>query len=262
MDLDQEEEEEVEEGAPAWMATFSDMATLLLTFFVLLLSFANMDVQNFRVALGSVKEAFGVQVNVRGDFEGLTTSPVELSQVQSLPHIDVTTRDEDKDELAAVTDYVKKKGLADKIEVVGTSKGIVLRIKDVVLFKTGSDQLMADANPIMETVGELFKRFNGELSVDGHTDNVPISKGRFPSNWELSTARSISVMRNLVDNYQVDGKRVRVAGYADSRPIADNDTPEHRAKNRRVEFLFETPPKKSIRENTSRAFRLPFHAGP
>ncbi len=264
-----EEQEEVDEGAPPWMATFSDMATLLLTFFVLLLSFANMDVENFRVALGSVKEAFGVQVHTRGNIEGMTTSPVELSTVQSLPWIQKPP-DVDKD-TAAVAEYIKKKGLEEKIDVVGTARGIVLRIKDVVLFGVGSDELSEGAAPVLEAVGGVFAAFDGDMTVEGHTDNVPIASGRFPSNWELSTARAISVMRELTGKNSVAASRVRVAGYADSKPIASNDSVDGRSKNRRVEFLFEkgtgkddSTDEKGKKKNKHRpsAFRLPFYTTP
>ncbi len=261
-----EDEEEVAEGAPPWMATFSDMATLLLTFFVLLLSFANMDVENFRVALGSVKEAFGVQVQTRGNIEGMTTSPVELSTVQSLPWIEKPP-DVDKD-TAAVAEYIKKKGLDRKIHVVGTPRGIVLRIKDVVLFDVGSDELNESAAPVLETVGEVFGAFDGDMTVEGHTDDVPIASGRFPSNWELSAARAISVMRELTGKNSVAAARVRVAGYADSKPIASNKDAQGRSKNRRVEFLFERglseadSKEKKKRGSSPSAFRLPFYTTP
>ncbi|MEZ4224535.1 MAG: OmpA family protein [Polyangiaceae bacterium] len=257
----EEEEEECEEGAPAWMATFSDMATLLLTFFVLLLSFANMDVQNFRVALGSVKEAFGVQVSVKGDIEGMTTSPVELSTVQSLPTIEKPPSMDD--DVAAIVAYLKKKQLEKKIDVLATPRGIVLRVKDVVLFATGSDELNEKADPVLAAVGELFGKFDGDMTIEGHTDNVPISRGRFRSNWELSTARAISVMRELAAKHEVPAMRVRVAGYADSKPIAKNEIPEGRSKNRRVEFLFEKDPQLTREKKPRRrAFRLPFNSAP
>ena len=262
-----EDEEEVVEGAPPWMATFSDMATLLLTFFVLLLSFANMDVENFRVALGSVKEAFGVQVQTRGNIEGMTTSPVELSTVQSLPWIEKPP-DVDKD-TAAVAEYIKKKGLEKKIDVVATPRGIVLRIKDVVLFDVGSDELSEGADPVLKAVGEVFAAFKGDMTVEGHTDNVPIASGRFPSNWELSTARAISVMKELTSTDSIAASRVRVAGYADSKPIASNNNAAGRSKNRRVEFLFERGPgeadskgEKKKRGSRPSAFRLPFYTTP
>ncbi|MEM1029325.1 MAG: OmpA family protein [Myxococcota bacterium] len=235
-------EEEGEEGAPAWMATFSDLATLLLTFFVLLLSFANMDIQNFRTAMGSVKEAMGVQVKLRGDYEALASSPVEMSTVQSQNFISVSDLAQISDAAARlVKKLVKERNLEGKVEVVGTSRGIALRTRDNVLFDPGSADVEARGTPTLELVAELMASFEGEVEVQGHTDDVPTGGKRFPSNWELSTARSIAVLRALADTHGIDEARLHVAGYADKRPVAPMETAEGRAKNRRVEFLFEYP---------------------
>ncbi len=234
----EEEECVCEEGAPPWMATFSDMATLLLTFFVLLLSFANMDVQNFRVALGSVKEAFGVQFKVYGDIEAMSTTPVELSDTQSSPYI-VDPGSLMAEALSEVQKYVSERGMRDKVAVIGTPRGIVLRMKDVVLFDVGSADLKEKGKPALDVIADLFERFDGTMAVEGHTDNRPISTSRYPSNWELSTARSTAVLRYLTVDKKLDTKRLGVAGYADVRPVLPNDSADHRAKNRRVEFVFD-----------------------
>lgn len=245
-----------DEGAPAWMATFSDMATLLLTFFVLLLSFANMDIQNFKVALGSVKEALGVQFKVNGDFEAMATTPVELSTEQSSASLDKPKETELAAEAEQVRRYVAAKGLSKHVAVIQTQRGVVLRIKDMVLFDIGSDHLREESFEILELVADLFGRFSGTVSIEGHTDNQPISRGRFPSNWELSTGRSTAVLRHLSERHQLDVARLRVAGYSDVRPLADNNTEEGRAKNRRVEFVFERLV--DVPKGRTTGFRLPF----
>ncbi len=255
-DLEDDSPPPEEPGAPAWMATFSDMATLLLTFFILLLSFANLDIENFRVALGSVKEAFGVQLKVNGDFEALSTSPVELSDKESQPEIQPAMSGASR-QLEQVKRFIQMKGLHQKIEVVASPRGIVLRIKDVVLFDTGSDELRPGAEPILAAISELFASFDGQMVIEGHTDNVPINSFRFPSNWELSTARSTAVLRRLMrDRPEHAAGRLHVAGYADSRPLGANDTAEGRSRNRRVEFLFET--QTPLTDVRPKIFRLPF----
>ena len=242
-----------EEGAPAWMATFSDMATLLLTFFVLLLSFANMDIENFKVALGSVKEAFGVQHRAMGDFEAMSTSPIELSDQQSAESV---SEDDESNEFNEVKEYIKRHKLQKAITVSKDPRGIVLRINDLVLFDTGSDELKLDAFRVLDVVGELVGFSTGELAIQGHTDDRPIHTARFPSNWELSTARSTAVLRYLMKEANLSPARVHVAGYADARPVTNDKTEEGRAKNRRVEFVFMRPVDKD--GNKRRIFRLPF----
>jgi len=249
-----------DEGAPAWMATFSDMATLLLTFFVLLLSFANMDVENFKVALGSVKDALGVQFEVNGDYEAMATSPVELSTEQSSARLATPEKSDVIEEAEEVRRYVRAKNLAKHVAVLATPRGVVLRIKDMVLFDTGSDELRDESKDILQLVAELFEKFDGTLSVEGHTDNRPISTPKFPSNWELSTARSTAVLRELAASYGLQYKRMRVAGYADIQPIDLADTERARAKNRRVEFVFERLVKVELSGGQPKAtgFRIPF----
>lgn len=231
----EEECEECEEGAPAWMATFSDMATLLLTFFVLLLSFANMDIQNFKMALGSVKEAFGVNHKVKGDFEARSNSIVEFSDT---PVTAINAQDrQEYNEVADLKRYIRMKKMQHRVEVMGTEVGIVLRVKDVALFDVASDELREDSKPVLELVNDLFGKSKSVLSIEGHTDNVPIARMRFPSNWELSAARSAAVLRHFV-GAGLQKTRLSIAGYGDLRPIADNATDEGRAQNRRVEFVF------------------------
>lgn len=231
------EECECKAGAPAWMATFSDMATLMLCFFVLLLSFANMDVQNFRSALGSVKEAFGVQFKVKGSFEAMNTSPVELSNIQSSDKL-FDSRAIDEESVAIVEQFVREEGLEDVLEVEGDARGVIVRAKDRVLFDSGQAALKDEAIPILTALRKLFDQFKGVLAIEGHTDNRPISTVEFPSNWELSGARAASVLKQMhAEGLPLDA--VHIAGYADLHPMASNDTEEGRASNRRVEFVFE-----------------------
>ncbi len=220
------------------MATFSDIATLMLCFFVLLLSFANMDVQNFRTALGSVKEAFGVQFKIRGSHEALSSSPVELSDVQMLPpsiHELAATEDE---VVSIVEAFIQRRGLAEALEVSSDPRGVVVRAKDHVLFDSGQARLKDGAVPVLDAMTELFHAFNGRLAIEGHTDNRPINTSQFPSNWELSAARASAVLR-FMSQGGLDPALVYIAGYAHMRPVVPNTTDEARARNRRVEFVFE-----------------------
>jgi len=255
---EEEEESGGDEGAPAWMATFSDLATLLLTFFVLLLSFANMDIQNFKTAMGSVKEAMGVRVELRGNYAAISTTPIEMSTVQAQSFISVSDLSKISDAAERlVKKLVKERHLEDKVEVVGTSRGIALRTRDNVLFDPGSADVESRGSTTLELVAELMNNFEGEVEVQGHTDNVPTGGGSFASNWELSTARAIAVLRSLVDDQGIAESRLHVAGYADKRPVAPMDTAEGRAKNRRVEFLFEYPLEREGKKKSPRTRPAP-----
>ncbi len=236
-----EEEHECDGGSDAaWMATFADLMSLLLTFFVLLLSFANMDVVRFRVVLGSVRDAFGVQFEHPGDMEAVSTSIIALSKQESSPSLKIM---EEIMMLQKVKKFIKESEMENLMEASLTERGVVIRIKGHILFRSGDALLRKGGGDALEPVLKLTRAMPHQLSIEGHTDNKPIKSRKFPSNWELSTARSVSVMRFLVDN-GLDPKRVNVAGYADMRPLESNSTRAGRAKNRRVEFIFLRSPEK------------------
>ncbi len=238
-DLEMEEEQSGGgggEGAPAWMATFSDMSTLLLTFFVLLLSFATMDVKKFQDALGSIQKALGFMPSGTGMFQH-TMKPTFMQPPMANAVRTETSRlvEEELNEMVAL------KGLDEDVEVNNTKRGVILRVRGRIFFESGTAEIKKAAYPILDRIAEIIKKYPGRVSIEGHTDNIPISGGPYKSNWELSAARAYSVLRYL-QTKGVDIKKINIAGFADTRPIASNDTPEGRAKNRRVEFVFYEEP--------------------
>ena len=224
-----------EEGAPAWMATFSDLATLLLTFFVLLLSFAELNVTQFKQMLGSVREAFGVQFETAGSHEALSTSPVSMDGRQPQT---IDDNQEAEEELQA---RIEELGLEAEVDIESDVGGVTVRIRDRVLFESGSADLDEDsARGVLPAIVTLGRELSRELAVHGHSDDRPIQSARYPSNWELSSARASSVVRFLLAEGLLDEMDVSIAGWADTKPLVPNDSPENRAINRRVEFRFVT----------------------
>lgn len=230
-----------EEGAPAWMATFSDLATLLLTFFVLLLSFAEMDVVEFREMLGSVREAFGVQFERPGHVEALSTTVVELSDTESVPWTPLNQRQVSA--MQAIKRFIRQRKMEGDMSVGMSDKGVYVRLKDRLAFEVGDAKVSEEARPVFEAVHALTKAFPGGLTIEGHTDDVPIRGSRFPSNWHLSSVRAIQVLGFLEEIGPLATDNVAVVGHADREPIVPNDSPENRARNRRVEFVFQVPGK-------------------
>ena len=253
-------------GAPAWMATFGDMMSLLLTFFVLLLSFANMDVQKFKDAMASVQGALvGGPTTMR---EAPNTSMLELSDTvnnAATPPVDTTpgytpggeaeerpdtetvaAGRADLEALASLQEMVDDGGMSDDIDVKSTPRGLVVRVKGNLFFADGGDSLGKSSTKVLDEIAAILDIYPYDLTIEGHTDDIPIHTERFPSNWELSTGRAIAVMRYLHQANHIPSSRMAVAGYADTHPLFANDTPAHRAANRRVEFVFhhgETAPK-------------------
>lgn len=243
--------EEVEEGAPAWMATFADLATLLMTFFVLLLSFATMDAQKFRDMAGSVKDAFGVQTDTiaftaqtsQDIFDQMLKNAEEAAEEQQ----DDAAKDQQQsqatmnlDQMMAIIEAVFQELGQEEVEVIQDEDGVIVRVEGKVLFDSASATIREEGMPILELVTRLMERYRFDLKILGHTDSVGISTDKFPSNWELSASRSAASLRYMIER-GASPERLIAVGFADSRPIARNDSPEGRSRNRRVEFLFAAP---------------------
>jgi len=233
--MDDDNETSHEEASPPWLTSFCDMLMLFVCFFVLLLSFARTDTQTFRSALGSVRQALGVRADVPSQalLPASPASPAE-ARAASSPERGAT----DSIVVAELERFLAERGLRAQVEVAASERGIILRTRDQILFGSGDARLRSDGLPVLAAVEELARRFHGQLAVEGHTDDRPIQNVLFPSNWELSGARAAVVLRYLLST-GIAPERVHMAGYADRRPIVRNESDEGRARNRRVEFVFE-----------------------
>lgn len=227
------QDEDVPRSLP-WLNTYADMVTLLWTFFILLFSLSVLSQEKFQGAMGSVQSAFGILNGGTGIFtEPASTNPNLNAIAQELAALE-TQGEGFKEEL-------EKAGLGGKVSIEMEERGLVLRFADSILFDSGSADIRPDARELLLTVGRLIKPSQNSVRIEGHTDNLPISTERFPSNWELSTGRAASVVRFLIDNLGFDPKKLEAAGYGEERPIASNSTPEGRQKNRRVDILLLRP---------------------
>lgn len=228
------------QGGASWLTTYADMVTLVLCFFVLLFSVSIVEMDKFKAAMSSLQGALGI-------LEGSTTPPAPPpsngifepgdSQAQLLAQEMQMMRAmaaEFEQELAGM-------GLTEKVTVELEERGIVFRLADTVLFDIGKDELRPEAREVLLKVGELLSDLDNPIRVEGHTDNWPISTPRFPSNWELSTGRATSVVRFLIEEAGMNPKQLQAAGYGEYHPIADNDTPEGRQSNRRVDVIILRP---------------------
>ncbi len=241
----------VKKGLPPWMATFSDLCTLLLTFFVLLLTFANLDLKKFQDMLGSVKQAFGVQVKERGQFQPVKPKArpvVEHQRRHIMTQFAPTTSAQDAQAAAEasqmarrIRDMSEKDGLGNAVDITAGTRGVRMRVKGALLFEPGQAEIKSGANKLLVNVAKVMDKFHFYLTVEGHTDATPIHTAQFPSNWELSAARASAVLRYLT-RLGVPQTRMSAVGYASNYPLASNDTEEGRNQNRRVEFIFTKKP--------------------
>ncbi|MEM7409187.1 MAG: flagellar motor protein MotB [Myxococcota bacterium] len=229
-----------EPTAPAWMATFGDLMSLLLTFFVLLMSFASMDVRRFAAVVGSMRDAFGVQKSHPGQMEAVSNSLVQISDTESTPYLkilDFPTRMAERDQ--SLIDRLKltlnDQELERLLQIESTPEGVVVRVPGQMLFDPGSAELRPSAVVFLHEIGKLIETTPGSVSIDGHSDPTPTGQSRYGSNWELSTARAVAAVVHLTEVEGIDPDRLRATGYGSSRPLPNAEDP---ADHRRVEFVF------------------------
>lgn len=212
----------------SWLTTFNDMVTLLMVFFVLLFTLGSMDAKRFKHFQCSLQSAMGVL------YEG-KNAPVGLISSET-----VTTGDADEsaaDPASAPVDPFDALRLTEGLEAVYTPKGIQLTLNDRLLFGSGSAQLTTDGLLLLGEISRIIKPLGREIRVEGHTDDRPISTALYPSNWELSTARAIRVVKYLIESGHIAPELLSAAGYGDSKPRVPNDSEANRASNRRVEII-------------------------
>lgn len=223
-----------EAKSPGWLTTYGDMVTLLLTFFVFLFSFSTIDVMQFQKMVFSFKGALGV-------LTGGKTFDVDRLIGMGFTGMDAGMLRQQtkylKEVMQQVERLVERENLGGELKLRFTREGLVITITESVLFDPGSAVLKPNAVPILLELSKILSGIPNDLRIEGHTDNTPIRTSIYPSNWELSAARSASVARFLIDRGGIDPRRVAIAGYGQYKPIVPNDTPEHRALNRRVDIV-------------------------
>ena len=229
---------ECKEGAPEWMTTYGDMVTLLMAFFVMLFAFSNIDAQKFEQVMQSFQGSAGILSG------GVTLNQNDLV-FEALPESNITEtvkQVEDNLEILKETieEYIELREIESEVSVEFDSRGLIIRFKDNALFDSGSATLKSTSEDTLLFISELLKNeefMDRAVRVEGHTDDIPISTLRFPSNWELSTARSTNVIKFFINGGGIEPNRLSASGYGEYYPIADNGSPEGRAKNRRVDIV-------------------------
>lgn len=259
--------EEEKPGIPAWVVTFADLMSLLMCFFVLLLSFSEIDAQKFKQIAGELSKAFGVQREVPALEIPQGTSPIfdtfspAPPEPTVLDEVQQTTTDQEPElqTLKSPTDLAVEAAIEDRmqetmdqmlqvlepaildgrINVSRDQRRIVIRVEEKGSFPSGSAQLTWEFEGLLLDMAEILTDIPGKLTIEGHTDNVPIRTERFYSNWDLSAARAAAVANVLLAQDYVEPARIAVTGLADTEPRVPNTSTENRAKNRRVEIIID-----------------------
>ncbi|MFP3984055.1 MAG: OmpA family protein [Desulfurivibrionaceae bacterium] len=213
-------------GAPKWMTTFADLMALLLVFFVLILSFSVIDAQKYKMISGSMKKALGVQRQLK-ETKTITGEEIISKKFPTIP-LQVQMK---------IVREVKKKVKSGTVESEFDKTGLILRVKGDVAFESGKAAIRNEILTFLNNLGRIVEDKELLIKVSGHTDDVPLKEGgSYDTNWGLSAARAAAVVEYLERNFDIPSHRLSIQGYADTQPVASNDTPEGRARNRRVQF--------------------------
>ncbi len=222
-----------------WLLPYSDMITLLMALFIMFYAISNVDAQKFQQiahALGQTLGSYTSEGAPGGDIP-----PILLSDMNGGEDEDGEGFGEDLPQLNEIKkeleQYLQDEHLEGKVTVEMEERGLVISLQDIVLFESGSATITPVAGGIISDIGEHLKTIPNYLRVEGHTDNLPIKTAVFPSNWELSVARSTNVVQALINRCGIPPERLSSTGYGEYRPRADNDTPQNRQMNRRVDVL-------------------------
>lgn len=260
-------QEEASGGAPAWMATYGDMVTLLLCFFVLLFSMSSVDVAKFKAAMSS----FADQIDVFPGGETLTEGEMLNNGISQLNDIQVVFQggmalntpgdstaptgedDDENDEIEQnkeaydlageiaeeFQEMIEQEGFEATVAVSYTYNYVKFTLQGEFLFDSGQARLKPQAIEAIRVIADILQEeeYNDyDIQIEGHTDNLNINNAQFPNNWILSSYRAYAVLEELLTKYGFDPGKVAATGYGEYRPIADNSTVEGRALNRRVEI--------------------------
>lgn len=237
-----------------WLLTYADMITLLLAFFIMMYSMSVLNLSKFREAAVSIRSGFGGEVRGQGRGVLLASSVYTVSPSP----VECATGSADAQLLKPLVDYIHTQWESKGADIGEDQRGIVITLlSDRVLFRPGSASLDPRAYPLLDKIAETLDKVVNKVQVEGHTCNLRPRQSRYPSNWELSTARATNVLRYLVETKGLESSRFSAAGYGSVRSVAKNDSDSNRRKNRRVEIVILRPEPTPSLEAGGPARKLP-----
>lgn len=261
--------EEVPQGLPAWMATFSDLMNLLLCFFVLLFAMSSVDQDKFEELVVSLSASFGIMeggsasviegtkistgvselneldsyyeslgLNSEGDAEEINDKDANFNGETVLEQVQKEGTEQSEQMAEEIKGQSEQSGINEQIQIDFTSQYVQLTLNGALLFDSAEASIRSDAVPLVDKVGDILKNYGGNMiEITGYTDSVPLlDDPKYDDNWDLSSGRAKSVLMYLVQNKGMDISKMKSSGRGENDPIASNDTAEGRAQNRRVEI--------------------------
>ncbi|MDQ0902914.1 flagellar motor protein MotB [Paenibacillus sp. V4I7] len=242
-----------------WLITYADLITLLLVFFIIMYAMSKVDVQKYSVLAQALNMQFQKADSVLDKGFGVSGQMTPKQGDAQTPQNQNQSQDDQKEEkdktkpednekekrekelqdlLKQVQAYIKDQNLDAQVSASDTERGVAITLNDLFLFDLGKADLKAASFPILQKLASFFPTLNSKVSIEGHTDNLPLATGSpFKDNWGLSFARSLSVLRYFSDTAKLDNHKFIATAYADTMPKVANTSDENRSKNRRVEII-------------------------
>ena len=224
-----------------WLTTFNDLVTLLMVFFVLVFSTSSIDNSRLKEFSGALQSGFGVLREGRHAPVQVVDHEQPIEPDDSIPQPSTIDQpDSSSSNTAEVAYRIQALSDMEGIQVTSSDQGIHITLEGNILFDFGKADLHPHSAVLLARIADAIRGMNEPVRIEGHTDNVPIQTRRYPSNWELSTARAVQVLRHFVERQALAPDRFSAVGYGDARPRYANDTAEQRSMNRRVEVILVT----------------------
>ena len=231
------------ENSERWLLTYSDLITLLLAFFVIMYGMSSADVQKFSKLASSMRRAFNVDV-----LQGQTQPGVLNSSTSLLPDntgVGTGADSTQQKDLSMISQEMgwalQQQGMADNVSLGLRPEGTAITISGNLLFASGRADLRPDAVKLLKSVGNVLSKLPNDVRIEGYTDDIPPTGTDYPTNWELSSARAVTIVRYLSEVEGIDPGRLSAVAYSQYRPVVPNDSAQSRSRNRRAEILILYP---------------------
>ncbi|TLM97883.1 chemotaxis protein MotB, partial [bacterium] len=202
-----------------WLITYADLITLLMIFFIMMYTISNVNSKKFAELSASLSQA--LVGNNSGFFMGEAPGPVQIDGRVVTPGSPTEKKDMEK-AAKQIEGMLKEKGVASKVDVGFEERGLVISLKETLLFARGSAEINPGSRDVIKKIGEVLVKLPNAIRVEGHTCDLPISTAQFPSNWELSTSRATNVLKFLIAEVNFPAKRLSATGYGEFRPLVSN----------------------------------------
>jgi chemotaxis protein MotB len=222
---------EEHENAERWLLTYADLITLLLAFFIMMYVFSKKDAQKYDEVASHLKTIFSGGTGLAGKGSVTAASPIDM------PSKGASSGEIKRQLESELMDSNRNKPGGENISVLSDERGVVIRVLDKAFFDEGKAELKDGAKGALDKIVPIIKSVDNHVRIEGHTDNVPIKTNEFKSNWELSVRRATEVVRYFVEKRGLPPERISATGYAEYRPIVQNNSPKNKSLNRRIEII-------------------------